>query len=88
MLRSRYGEFLLLSFEENEVTLLQACTDEEKQVFEGIARGGNNTDYPTEIIQSLMNKQLLDDRSGFIMIPAMVLMLWHNEQAPVINDPA
>lgn len=63
------------------MSVLSDCTPKEREVFIAIANGTSRADEcDPDSVQSLLNKNLLGDHSGYIMVPAIVLKLWENER--------
>ncbi len=61
--------------------LLAGCTKEQMKVFDGMARGHPVENYDPVLVQQLIDMNLLDNHSGYVMVPAMLWKLWKNDNA-------
>lgn len=66
--------------------LLSNCTEAEVTAFQAIVKGDLADNHDPEVVRGLIEKNLLDDHSGYIMPSLYITQLWAKEQAGATTD--
>jgi len=59
--------------------ILDGCDDKERETFAKIALGESPENFPKDVIDRLVEKNLLNNHAGFLTISLYVLKKWENE---------